>query len=82
MIREAHRLLKQYRRVDRTMWGHPNGSMTPLLNEIGPEVKRIASSNEIHKLFLMYFSGMLPYSKLSYQCIWMPMLTPSFHRVL
>lgn len=81
LVRETYRLLSQYGRHHRTIWGHPDAKMAPLLSSF-EGIKRMASSGEIHKLYLLYFTGLLPFFSLSYQCIWMPVLTPGFHYVL
>jgi len=81
LVRETYRLLSQYGRNHRTIWGHPDAKMAPLLSSF-EGIKRMASAGEIHQLYLLYFSGLLPFTSLTYQGIWMPVLTPGFHYVL
>ena len=42
------------------------------------DVIRVASPAEVHKLYMLYFTGLLPYAKIGFQAIWLPQLTESF----
>lgn len=79
LIRESYRLLKQYSRESKVIWGHPDNKLSQLLTKIDPTIKRTASPSEVHRMFLMYWTGMLPFKRINFQTLWMPMLTPSFH---
>lgn len=63
-----------------TIWGALDTS--DKLLKMDPTIKRMATPGEIHKLFLLYFTGLLPFVDFNFQAIWMPSLTQSYRKLL
>ena len=59
-------------RTEKVIWGHIDAQMALKIQKEYPEARRVASPKEIHKLYLMYFAGLLPFTKLGFQAIWLP----------
>lgn len=66
MLKETHRLLKLYKRDSLTIWGHVDDQTSQKLAEIDPEIKRMASPEEVHKIFMLFWTGFLPFSDIKF----------------
>lgn len=80
MIREAHRLLKEYKRANRTFWGHVDDDMSLKLKKIDYNMPRVASPGEVHTMFIKYWLFAYPYiaREVHYKAVWFPYVNESF----
>lgn len=80
MLREAHRLLKEYKRSGRTFWGHVDDDMSEKLKKIDYNMARVASPNEVHSMFIKYWLFAYPYitREVHYKAVMFPYVNESF----
>jgi hypothetical protein len=62
IMRETYRQIKAQRREKSVIWGCDN---EPIKIAEG-EIPRFASDKEVKKLYLLYFTGLLPFTNISF----------------
>jgi len=58
-------MLLASKRTEKLIWGHMEGDMSQKLKQY-PGIKRVASPAEVHRLYLLYFTGLLPFTDLEF----------------
>lgn len=72
VITETYDLLKKYDKTASTIWGTYKSKYTPILNKTDTEMARYATFEEVSKLIIYYYLGMLPFTNFDCDYIQIP----------